>query len=303
MDGGIIDNQGIEGVKLAEARRCKASGGEPYIGTFLISDVSSAVMEPYQVPTLKYGGIKNLFTLRAINYLVVILSALIVLSLAFGGPSFWGVVAGTVALTLSALWFCLYFFVSGKIIDQVVKMFGSAQSPELLNHLNVLRKTPLYILIYLVRFRFTSVMKMVSDIFLRRIRALEFEELYGSDVWRYRIKSNNIYTLEKSLDQLPAEMQKVVSGANAMPTSLWFSEQEVKDNKLDKLIACGQLTMCSNLIRYIETLQKGGHKEKVWDHLDHTQKTDIQDLHNELCKDWCRFENDPYWLLKQNLPA
>ena len=298
MDGGIIDNQGIEGVKKAEERRRRDSGS-PYIGTFIISDVSSAKMAPYPVPKLKYGGLKNLFTLRRINSLVITLSLIIVLLLAMGFASFWGIVAGTVVLTLSAIWFIVYWLISEALTNQVVKMFSNAESPELLNHLKVLKKTPLYILIYLVKFRVTSVLKMVSDIFLRRIRALEISDLYESDQWNYRIKGNNIYTLEDDIKKLPKEMQAVISAANTMPTTLWWSEQDIAEMKQDNLIACGQFTMCSNLKRYIDTLREGHLKEKVWDHLDAIQQKDINELHTVLCEDWASFEKDPFWLLKQ----
>ena len=51
MDGGIIDNQGIIGVKLAEDRN--ATEDQQYVGTYIVSDVCSQKMKPYIVPDYK----------------------------------------------------------------------------------------------------------------------------------------------------------------------------------------------------------------------------------------------------------
>lgn len=298
MDGGIVDNQGIAGVRLAEDRH--SDHPQPYIGTFIISDVSSAELEPYQVPSFKGGAIKNLVTLRRLNVLTLLISAGVIALLTFGNTSLWTVVTGTIWLTLATMWFASNVIVSRLIEGQVSSVFGNLRAPEIISHLKVLlTRAPLYIVIYLVKFRVTSVMKMVSDIFLRQIRRLELNGLYDSSEWNYRIRSNFIYSLQKECEKLPPAMQEVVQQANTMPTTLWFSERDVAENMLDKLIACGQLTTCYNLIQYINELRDGGLTNTVWEKLGDEERWRLIELHEALCADWLVFEANPYWLLER----
>jgi hypothetical protein len=295
MDGGIIDNQGIEGVKLAEKRR--ARDGDPFIGTYLVSDVSSNMMDPYKVPIMKYSSWKNFFTLRGINYGLIILTLVLSFYLYKGMP-FWGIIASSAVLTLSALWFFIYFILRNALKNGIESMVGESMMPDLMHDLKVLHKTPLYILLYLVKFRLSSVIKMAMDVFLRRIRRLELNALYDSSDWDYRFKSNYIYSLEND-KSLPASMQKIIKASNSMPTTLWFSAQEKKDGVLNDLIACGQLTMCYNLIKYTDRIQSVKYKKKVWDPLSPENKKSILDLKKSMKADWKKFENDPYWLLRK----
>lgn len=295
MDGGIIDNQGIEGVQRAENRRDKDG---PFVGTFIFSDVSSRGIQPYEVPRLNSTGFANHMTLSRINWLAIIAIILSVLLLYRGLPP-WGDILSTIALTLSALWLLAFFLVRRSLSSTIFQMFGDEQSPELLSHLKILTRTPLPILIYLVKFRVTSVMKIVSDIFMRRIRALQIDALFGSSEWRYRIRANYIYSLHKKADTFPGEMRSVIESANSMPTTLWFSGADVDDGRLDKLIACGQFTICSNLIKYTESLCDDNGQSSVWSRLDSAQQQSILTLQSQMKDDWARFLEDPYWLLTE----
>ena len=46
----------------------------------------------------------------------------------------------------------------------------------------------------------------------------------------------------------------VADEARAMGTTLWFTEDEVSKQMLDKIIQCGQFTACANLLEYTMTL-------------------------------------------------
>lgn len=295
MDGGIIDNQGIEGVKLAESRE-ENKDKKPFIGTYLVSDVSSEMMEPYKVPILKHVPWKNWVTLNSINFTMAAIAVLLI-SLLFYGLPFWGIVTATSILTLMGLWLTTYIIFKTSLNDALGNMFGESNLPEMKKDFKMLNSTPLYILAYLIKFRVTSVIKMVSDIFLRRIRRLQLNSLYDDPNWNYRFKSNYIYALEKELPNLSPLMQDVVKAANSMPTTLWFTDEDKKNNTLDKLIACGQLTMCRNLIKYIDRMKSNSYKAKVWDVLTPDIQKDIDHLQVQMKEDWDRFVEDPYWLL------
>lgn len=302
MDGGVLDNQGIEGVKLAEERHEKEDG-EPFVGTYIVSDVSSREMAPYVVPELEHSSFKDLFTLRRINVvaLTVLVAIVAYLFLGENHPE-WVVIGTTAILTLISLWLVFFFVVRSVFRNAIKSTFSGADLPEILKDASVITKTPLYILVYLVEFRAGSVMKMVMDLFLRRIRALQITSLFASDEWNGRVKTNNIYTLQKKAlkGELPKEMTAVVHAANNMPTTLWFNEEEKKDRMLDKLIACGQLSLCYNLIKYAKDIRKKEYDhQNIWDQLTEVQRAEIGTIEATLEEYWQRFLEDPYWLLNR----
>lgn len=299
MDGGIVDNQGIEGVKLAENRH--SNGATPFIGTYIVSDVSADMMQPYKVPILKDGGIKNFITIRGINIFASILFVVIAALLAFVSMSRIPTIILSSILPLIVIWFCIYFYAKSKLAAFIEESFGADQLQEYLNDFKVIIKTPVYILIYLIQFRVSSVLKMVSSVFLRRIRRLSLASLYDSDDWNYRFKSNYIYSLQKKQDSFSEEMQDIIKAANSMPTTLWFTEKENKEKVLDKLIICGQFTQCYNLKRYLERIMTGTYKKKVWESLDQDYQNQLVELKGKIDADWDRFKSDPHWLMNKQL--
>ena len=299
MDGGVIDNLGIEGVKLAEMRHVK--NGEPFIGTYIVSDVSSEMMQPYEVPKLKESGLKNFFTINGINIVTRIMMVAIIGLLAFVSLPRLGTIVLSSMLPILVIWNILYFFAKAQLRNTIKETFGQDQLKEYLKDFRILIKTPIYILIYLVQFRLTSVLKMVSDVFLKRIRRLSLNSLYDSPEWNYRFKSNYIYTLEKEETDLSPEMENAIAAANNMPTTLWFTETEVKNNVLNDLIACGQFTQCKNLITYLDRIIDGTYKEQVWDNLSPDYQQKLIELRQQITVDWGLFKNDAYWLLNQHV--
>lgn len=299
MDGGIIDNLGIEGVRRAEKRH--AADGKPFIGTYIVSDVSGDMMKPYQVPILRDGGWKNWITIRGINIvlsgvLFAAIASLITLPLTLV-PTV--LIAGL--LPLIALWFVAYFYAKSKLASAIKDNFGADQLKEYLKDFKFLLRTPIYIIVYLIKFRLTSVLKMVTDIFLRRIRRLSLDALYGSDNWNYRFKSNYIYTLVRKDEGLTDKMKAITKAANEMPTTLWFTEREYEDKVLDDLIACGQFTQCRNLNRYLDKILTGTYQAKVGDTLPEDYRKDLEMLQVRIEADWQLFRKDPYWLIKKQL--
>ena len=300
MDGGIVDNQGIEGVKHAERRH--SEDGQPFIGTYLVSDVAGQMMSPYKVPILKDGGIGNFITIRGINIFAWVALIIIAGLLAFAPmPRILTVILSSL-IPLLAIWLILYFYAKSQLAAFIKESFGPHQLKEYLKDFRVLIKTPVYILIYLIKFRVTSVLKMVSDVFLRRIRRLSLDSLYGSDDWNYRFEANNIYTLKDKKKQekehLKKDMIHIINQANSMPTTLWFTEQEYEDRMLNDLIICGQFTQCYNLREYLGRLMnpKTTFYEKVWKSLKPDYQNKLSDLKDAMDADWERFKDQPRWL-------
>lgn len=300
MDGGVLDNQGIEGVKLAERRHLK--DGRPLVGTYLISDVSGETMDPLKVPEFKYSTLGNFFTFRSINVIAILLLAVAIgLLFVFDTPP-WDIVLVSCLGTLIAGWFALFFTVRRIVIKEISDTFAGGQLPEILKDFRVLTTTPVYILFYLVKFRALSVLKMVMDVFLRRIRQLQISALFASPEWNGRIKNNNIYTLKGAhVDIVGFKMSKVIAAANTMPTTLWFSETEKEAHMLDNLIAAGQCTLCFNLRKYIDEMKSKEYLgENIWAATPPAQQAEIEQLRKVLDEYWKRFREDPYWLLNED---
>ena len=182
----------------------------------------------------------------------------------------------------------------------MARSFGTEDALGMRKDLKILLKTPIYVLIYLMELRATSSLKMVTDVFMRRIRQLQLSSLFDRDSdWFYRVCPNYIYTLlDKKEIALSLEINDIVAAANQMPTSLWFSQKDKQNQVLDKLIVCGQLSMCFNLLSYLENL-KDSLGYKVWKHLEEEEKTELEKLHIQMKSDWKRFQEDPYWLLEK----
>ncbi len=309
MDGGVIDNQGIEGVELAE-KRSYHRDDQPFTGTYIISDVSGRNMAPYEVPVFKNKWFQNFVTLRRVNWFAGILMAVLIGLLVFVDMPTVCTALCACVLTLGANWFWVYFKLRSYIIEALDSNFGNKEAPRLFKDLGFVNKTPIYILVYLLKFRATSVMKMVTDVFMKRIRTLQLDALYADNNWNYRIHSNNIYTLceddktvnkklkEFGLGAMSDAMIDAIKTANSMPTTLWWSETDTANNMQQKLIACGQFSLCFNLIDYIENTVK--KKPVVWDSLDAATKQDIEDLSQRFKADFNRFIQNPFWLVEEN---
>lgn len=300
MDGGVIDNQGIEGVQLAEQRH-NDSGAKPYIGTYLVSDVAERTMAPYEVPVVDASSLKDAVTLRNMNLLAATVLIVIGILLAVAPMPLLAIVLLSCTLTLAAAWLMSYFFLKRYFASVLRDLLGPDNASRLAGDFSMMLETPVYVLAYLLKLRFTSMTKMVSDVFLKRIRSLQLTALYSSEDWRYRVKANNIYTMlqQSVLAKFTPScaMADVVADANGMPTTLWFTDRQRADNMLDKLIVCGQFTTCVNLMRYIDDLQTGSNRVKVWDQLHPTTRDDLLALRGKMHADFERFNGAPTWLL------
>lgn len=304
MDGGIIDNQGIEGVKGVDERN-ERKEDRALCGTYIISDVAGREIDPYTVPLLEQSGLYNWLSLNVINtagiLILALCSYLIVCSTNIGIR----LLASSV-ITILLLWFLLYMIARNKIVKAVKSSFGVKHSPEVLHNFKFIRSIPLYMLAYYLKFRITSVIKMVSEIFLHRIRSLQISSLFDDSKWRYRIQTNDIYVLLEDIDKKSA-MAKVIKTANSMPTTLWFSASDKQAKMLDNLIACGQINLCYNLLEYIKKIEKLQSNDKedknepaknLWNMLSNSEREEIGKLKQSLETDWSNFQTTPMGLLE-----
>ena len=298
MDGGIIDNLGIDPIMRAyEQMKPKK------IDLMILSDVTQKSIPQYiaheccekkETTERLYNKYKRL--VKLIKYICMISF----LCLLF---SFW-------VNTLPLLWLgvllpCLGFlWVNHKYVDPWLKL-----PPTSYNGLDIpLSKFMKVRLKYLIEFTMNRVKSsyiMVNNIVMSHIRRVSLNSLYTNPFLKNRVILNAQYTLISEgkwkddmmhKDYLPTLMRpsqkilEVTDEAHSMPTTLWFSEEDIDNKKIDKLIACGEYTICWNLLEYICGLELESNKGKLGP---------LVNLKKQLLKDWNKFNENPLFMVNR----
>lgn len=325
MDGGIVDNQGIDSVINAEKRMKKytgdlkifASEDVKAIDLYIISDVSSPFMNSYvkteenkflrwrnwSFKTFLFFGV---FLLIAGLFLVIVaIYSSIPLLLFFTG--FFA--------SIFILFAALSLFLS-NIFRWALKKF---EIPVFfINKLHFFSKMKFGVYETLIKNRITSVISMVSEVFMKQIRRQEYGRVYNDIEWRPRLIMNAIYELSSTRKKETDEKEKgfkseymgtpseilvaTADKADSMGTTLWFTSDELQNSdnnrsKLNALIACGQFTGCYNLLVYIEKTLWGKENSEGYEGYSDELKTEIRVLHGYLLSDWKQFNENPYWMV------
>lgn len=245
-------------------------------------------------------------------------------------PSRWILVISlTVGLSLTLVtgWLLLQFNTIKVKINQWTKENPSSNSTWMkvfLKYGKSFLKVSNRRLINMLLERGNSVSLLALDVFMKRIRSAYFEQLYTTPAYRYRRISCFIYEFSKTndenrdqrLNEAPhkykkgqdhdmwwydlnkedralykpsPEMQAIAQESFKMDTTLWYDEEDVRKEIKKKIIATGHFTMCYNLLKYIHRLE--------YDPLTQAkaQSKPVQDLKNQLIKDWGDFKSDPYF--------
>ena len=302
MDGGIVDNQGIEPVILAEDRMVKNISDEKSAGfdLVIISDVSSPYMKPYKPSSPNLSGLLKRLTLNKISKWLwvfeIVISLLTVVSLYLAPGSF---VSGAllVILTVISVLLFSYSVLKKKLIKLVKNTVAEKSISEIIN----LRAGDIAAL---VSNRLSSVAMLVSTVFMKHIRRMNYRSAYDRNSWKNRLIMNGIYELrpgESWVSKLinkgipeylrPGELiQKTTEKAAAMGTTLWFTEKEKAEGVHNALIATGQYTICFNLIEYIELIKK----KTANTNKRHKYLISLED---RLKSDWEEFQKDPMYMM------
>ncbi len=323
MDGSIDDNQGIDAVIMAEERmqhypenlKHLCSPDDKTVDLYIISDVSPPNAEQYTHPKAdkaKWLGRLNFEATRNFGITSAVLGCLCIAYAFFADSkitvmflSMFGTLAGLTALIL---------LIFSKGLTGLTRKMGVPEFVvKRLLHFDRLKFATLY---GMIMSRRESGMKLVTNVFLKQMKWFSFERIFGDSLWRPRVVLNAARKLtapevqkrrEKyfyfSTDLLEPgeEIMHVAAKANSMKTTLWFTTEELQGDKnmLDTLIACGQFTMCFNLLEYIEKTLKRAKYKSDYDAYDPLIKESIDHLQTELLKDWKRFKEDPYWMVNE----
>ena len=285
MDGGIYDNQGIAAAKLAIDRRKKK------IGLFIISDTDTKRDDifPYPAPMKSWSLSLKTFN----NLLLTFIGLSIIGSLALIGTIVYTIqnsdswvptllICGFPAVLLAVLAYLL-FWARRKVIKEVL---GRIPMIHLVAAWNDIRHLTINQVIEMAALRVKSLFALASSVFMKRIRGLIYTQVYSDEHYEGKRVSNLIYELDGTKDikvpwLRPSEkIQEVTKVAASTPTTLWFGP----GMDMSKLIACGEFSICYNLIDYI--IRRYGHVKSeypAW----------VRQLYDRLVDDWKKFQVNP----------
>lgn len=303
MDGGIVDNQGMEYIEHAEKQmefNDTDSKEKNTIDLVIVSDVASPYMDAYKA--CPFGKMKKL-SINAFMYGFYVISILLI-----------------TADIMSAFYFCA--FLTGVMTTLAICSLFTAISMHVLRHKidgmlaespvgkckNAFRKLTLNSIVNLLINRGTSLMMLANTVFMKHIRRLSYGKMYNDKRWKNRLIMNAIYELrphEKWKEKYdmgklsewmkPSELiQQNSKKAADMGTTLWFTDLDKSNRIPEAIIAAGQYNICWNLIEYIERL------EIDMSNTDETHKL-ILECKMQLTEDWNKFKKDPLWLFKENM--
>jgi predicted acylesterase/phospholipase RssA len=272
MDGGIYDNQGVDSVKRVYQR----DGSEDSVGLFIISDTSQRHERLFDFPvTPRKTGIR-LRTVVLLTWILFILAL---------GASIGLLANGLLTYTSADFEWprALFLFVIPLIFALSIVIALPLVRERFREGLKLVQKTTdlalwPYIrnlttsdLLSLIDARIKSLIALTSSIFMKRVRDMGFQDINVYPKYHGKLMPNLIYSLddqERFGDEIKAQglvptptLRGIAKAAEKVPTNLWFTHE--KD--LRNLIACGQVSACFNLMKYIleldEELRKGRDPE------------------------------------------
>lgn len=329
MDGGIYDNQGI--TNAVEADR---TAGKPFIDLFLICDTS-----PRDEDMLKYPEPDEQAGWLTMDMLFWGAAGLFLFALVSAGMLIYYLSAAVNLNRLSWLQIIFQFIspialfiilagILGWIYDLFRKNKVVVVSGVKFNLWPVAKKLSLPDVINMIKARFTSLGTMAGDIFMKRIRSLEYDNVMDS-TRKSKVSFDLIYemnpatdptelwALDPDLEPTP-EMKELSACAEAFPTTLWFPNTDTEPIILEEglkvkvctekhpdrprtLIACGQCTTCFSLLKYLWLPWLDGDKKPAPDlPKPNDPASPYFEIYTGMKKVWERLKTDPYSLVDRD---
>lgn len=287
MDGGVVDNQGIEPINLLRKRRD--------IDLFIISDAGRGDNESYnyeETNTLSW------LTIRKVNIALNLIVLFVAQFLLWVPRGFW-----------------FGFFLSLTILFAIIRLSSSIASRVFIKRKakevpfsfrwKGLLTIPFSKYIDLIWSRATSMYTLSDKVFMRHIRSLNYATIYEDERWQNRRIMNALYELGTGQNwgkHLTAD-EEVLMGpseailrnsdlATSMGTTLWWSDEDRQQGKPEALIAAGQYNICWNLLEFIYRLRRDNTNLSPEAHI-------ITELQEKIEAEWQRFKDNPLWMLDE----
>lgn len=304
MDGGIVDNQGIEPILLANAQmqmddgRARGRKDFPCLDLIIVSDVSTRRSRTVRKHSAKRRGKTSLRSIDiCTDALLCAGAASCFLSSGSGRGRIFGFVL-CLTILLAAV------RVSSWMLKRLVRKAVSKSPVK--TDASALWAYPLKGLAALLLNRGSSFLLLAKAVFMKPIRQMRYRAVYESDIWHNRRITNAIYELTAEYGSWKSklasggipewlapskEMQENSKMATDMKTTLWFTAADRRAGVPEALLACGQYNICMNLLEYI-------HKLKNNDSNTTEAHKRLMKFESQLRADWEKFKKDPLWLVR-----
>lgn len=303
MDGGVLDNQGIDPIQLAEQRMHKyrkdSSRSDNALDLVIISDVSSSntdIYEPSEQIMPKSMGKLTLGRLR--NYGLIseaVVMALFILALVLGNNFWLGVVS--VILAIVTLLNLAGALLKNKMFSAIGKTFVGNKA-SFISHLKFATAEAM------LMNRAKSLIIMSSEVFLKRLRQINYGSIYNDGAWYNRLITSAIHELQSdekwqkkhksgtlTADLIPSEaIQQNSTLATSMGTTLWFTADDKAAGMPQALLATGQYNICFNLLDYINKIEKDPSNTTPAHRLIIACKPQLEEA-------WKKFQANPQWMV------
>ncbi|MEN8185521.1 MAG: patatin-like phospholipase family protein [Bacteroidota bacterium] len=313
MDGGIIDNQGIGSmINISKSKKRQKP-----LDLFIVNDVGSYKMDPWQTDDSKsftkkslketFLGYLKYFKINWIYWTILLFGVLLMVvnSLELIKGKSWislyvlgGIITGIgISLTMLGM---VTGLIKANLLKGLKLTLRRVVPKSLFEEVISFHRLNFGLIKWMLNERLTSTVKMVSEVFLKQLRRMNYDLLYSKGHLQNKIITSTVYELndqetlynkkkrfnEKIKPAPGKQLKKVALLASDAPTSLWWDENDKSHDRMDCLIACGQFTTCYNLMDYILKLKKSEITSK-----------EIDDMYSLLEKDWKEFNKNPLFIV------
>ena len=188
------------------------------------------------------------------NYLAVVSMVLFVAALMLGN-SFWLGVA-TVLLAIITL-----LNVAGALLKN--KMFGAIENTFIGDRARFITHLKFASVEAMLMNRAKSLVTLTSEVFLNRLRTMNYDTIFSDGAWQNRVITSNIHDLKPDeswekkrsegdphvVELIPSEaMFQNTLLAASMGSTLWFTAQDNANGMPQAILASGQYHMCRRLL-------------------------------------------------------
>ena len=293
MDGGLVDNQGIDPALHAEYHLSQKGRNHDLL---ILSDAGNMNSEeenkPVKLtrvsPDCIFWIIYALMALLGIGAIVLLHTKIL---WAFG-----------ICLSLFAVSVALLCLI--RTVERKVMRYISDKGNISYNY-NFIWKHTINNILEFIRTRLNTTQRMVNVIMMGQIKKSSYQVLFNSTQWKNRIMLNSLSILStkgrwnRVLQKRNEEDKRLKPSrairqnsdkANQMKTTLWFSDEEIRTRMPEAILACGQYTVCWNLLQQIDRL-----KATPEDLLTDGQK-ELIGIEGILRGDWVRFCRNPKYM-------
>jgi predicted acylesterase/phospholipase RssA len=304
MDGGIFDNQGITSAVLADTHKI--------FKLFLISDTSPRENDILNFPDASPR--RGWFTLETLLWIAV---AIFILSLAAigliaysffvpgaaSGFADWQIIVAYIVSVLPAFILIGMLIWAYGLFDRAKTIIVSGAKFPLWRFFKHLALPDA---IVMVKARINSLVAMTADVFMKRIRQLQFNNLMNPESRKKQVSFNLIYSIAAAPEHSslwildpelrPTEQMKSISEcAEGIPTTLWMTDEEFQ-----VLIACGRCTTCFSLLKFLwrrwQEQQAEAYRQKTPYEIPkpNDPSSPYYEIYTYLKTKWLELKKDPY---------